>query len=195
MPRSKEFDVTKALDQAMCLFWRKGYWATSIEDLVEELGVQRYGIYATFKNKHDLFLAALDRYQTALASEWLQGVEQPDASLPAIEAHFAQLIATAETPAGRQGCLMCNTATELALHNDAVAQKVNDHVQRLTGAFRHALTNAQQQGEIGAAVNAEEYAPYLTGVVLGVSVYAKTPVDREAIKAYVQVALSILRRD
>jgi TetR/AcrR family transcriptional regulator, transcriptional repressor for nem operon len=192
MPRSKEFDPTRALDQAMQLFWRQGYHATSMDDLVAALEVQRYGIYAAFNSKHDLFLAALDRYLATVVSGLLAHVEQPDAGLSEIQAYFGRLVAIAHTAAGEIGCLMCNSATELAPHDSAVAAKVDTYVQRLTSAFRGALTNAQQRGELNGLLEVDAAAHYLTGTVIGISVYVKTPVQRASIAQYAQLALSLL---
>ena len=61
--REREFDRQEALVSAMNLFWRKGYNDTSVQDLVEETGVARSGLYGEFGDKHELFLAALDQYQ------------------------------------------------------------------------------------------------------------------------------------
>lgn len=192
MPRNKEFDPTRALDQAMHLFWRQGYYATSMDDLVAALHVQRYGIYAVFTSKHDLFLAALDRYLLTIVSDLLAQVEQPGAGVDEIRAYFGQLVMIAHSPAGEIGCLMCNSATELAPHNPDVAAKVEGYVQRLTTAFRNALQNAQGRRDLDGSLDLEAAAHYLTGTVIGVSVYAKTPVQRDAIDQYVDVALSLL---
>ena len=69
MARQKEFDREEALDRAMAAFWSKGYAATSIEDLVAHMGIQRGSLYGTFGDKRRLFLAALDRYQRVVARE------------------------------------------------------------------------------------------------------------------------------
>ncbi len=65
MARTKEFDPDAALQSALELFWRRGYEATSMADLVEALGIGRASIYATFGNKHDLYLKALERYASS----------------------------------------------------------------------------------------------------------------------------------
>ncbi len=62
MARTKEFDPDVALRKVLDLFWRRGYEATSMADLVEHLGVARASIYATFGGKRELYLKALDRY-------------------------------------------------------------------------------------------------------------------------------------
>ena len=67
MPRTKEFDPEVALERAMELFWRRGYATTSVADLVAHLGVARASLYSTFGTKHDLYVAALERYKIGRA--------------------------------------------------------------------------------------------------------------------------------
>jgi len=72
MGRTKQFNRQAALEDAMKVFWAKGFHGTSMQDLVDELGVNRQSLYDTFGGKHELFEAALERYrellQTALGS-------------------------------------------------------------------------------------------------------------------------------
>lgn len=192
MPRSKEFEPVRATERAMEVFWRQGYHATSLDDLVTELGVQRYGIYSTFKSKQGLFLAALEHYLTTVVGALLSELERPDAGLAAIQTYFTRMVSIARTPAGLRGCLMCNTAVELAPHDAAVSERVYDFLRRLEAAFGGALANAQARGELTQVVTPTDAARYLTGVVLGLNVYVKTPVERDAINTYVRVALSAI---
>ncbi len=62
MGRPREFNVDKALDHALHVFWRKGYEGTSIADLTETIGITKPSLYAAFGNKEELFRKALDRY-------------------------------------------------------------------------------------------------------------------------------------
>ncbi len=193
MPRNKEFEPEEALDKAMGVFWRKGYFDTSVDDLVQQVGVSRYGLYATFGNKQELFLASLDRYRDTFVAQLIAGLETPNASLAEIQSFFGTFIELSKTERGKLGCFMCNTATELALHDDRVAKKVDNHIQRLTKAFHKALSNARQRKEIKSDINIEDYAKYLTGVTLGLCVYARSQVNPEIIESYIRVALKTLR--
>ena len=192
MPRNKEFEPEEALDKAMGVFWHKGYFDTSVDDLVQQVGVSRYGLYGTFGNKHELFLASLDRYRDTFVSQLLADLENPKASLAEIQSFFMTFIEMCQTERGKLGCFMCNTATELALHDDRVAEKIDNYLQRLTKAFCKALTNAQQQQEINSDIDVDDYAKYLTGVTLGLCVYARAQVNLEIIESYVKVALKTL---
>ncbi|MEM7759390.1 MAG: TetR/AcrR family transcriptional regulator [Cyanobacteria bacterium P01_A01_bin.40] len=192
MPRNKEFEPELALDKVMTVFWRKGYFDTSVDDLVQQVGVSRYGLYGTFGNKYELFLASLDRYRDTFVSGIQRDLEAPDASLAEIQNYFAAFVEMRKTEQGKLGCFMCNTATELSLHDDLVAEKVHCYLKRLTKAFHKALTNARKREEIKSEINIDDYAQYLTGVVLGLCVYARSQTKPEIIASYVKVALSNL---
>src|ERR1041385_1958150 len=75
VPRTKAFQPAEALDRAMDLFWRDGYAATGLDQLVRRTGASRYGLYVTFGGKRDLFLACLERYSQAVMDPMLEPLE------------------------------------------------------------------------------------------------------------------------
>ncbi len=192
MPRSREFEPQEALQKAMQVIWQKGYSATSIEDLVEHTGVSRYGLYTTFGEKRDLFLAVLDCYRDTVVSRLLGVLERPEAGLHAIRDYFQVLADTADTLAGRFGCLMCNTAVELAPFDPEIAEKVQAHLSRIQRAFTTALHTAKRQGDLEPDFDCEGYAEYLLGQTQGLFVLARSLVPRETIRHFVEIALSRL---
>ncbi len=113
MPRAPRYKKDETLDRALHLFWQNGYLNTSIEDLVEATGVQRYGLYQNFGSKHDLFLSALGRYQEVYITHRLRDLEGENAGLDEIKSVINGLAVFADSPLGRFGCLLCNTAVEL----------------------------------------------------------------------------------
>ena len=80
MPRTKAFQPAEALDRAMELFWHRGYAATGLDQLVRHTGASRYGLYATFGGKRDLFLASLERYSQAVMDPMIGPLEAARAS-------------------------------------------------------------------------------------------------------------------
>ena len=62
MPRTKQFCEIETLEKAVELFWNKGFHATSMQDLVSHLGINRASLYATYGDKSDLFKKALCAY-------------------------------------------------------------------------------------------------------------------------------------
>ena len=124
MARTREFCPSEALDKAMRVFWAKGYFGTSIEDLVAATGVSRYGLYGEFGGKNGLFLAALAHYQASVVCPMLDIIGRPGASLPALRALFALLAEFSRQPGGKLGCLVFNSVNEMGLHDEATAGKI-----------------------------------------------------------------------
>src|ERR1700692_1987824 len=79
MGRPRSFDVEKALDRALQVFWRKGYEAASLSDLTKAVGVNRPSLYAAFGDKETLFRKALDRYLNGPAAYTQEALKEPTA--------------------------------------------------------------------------------------------------------------------
>src|SRR6478609_6945275 len=125
MARTKEFDPDAVLQSALELFWRRGYEATSMTDLVEHIGIGRASIYATFGSKHELYLKALDRYTETHDPLLMSELSQPGPALPAVRTLVRRFAAEAASPEGRlNGCFVTNTAAELAPHDAAAGRRV-----------------------------------------------------------------------
>jgi len=177
----------------MKVFWQKGYANTSIEDLVSATGVNRYGLYDEFENKHGLFLAALEHYQNTVVKMLFGMVERPEASLTDIYAYFAKLVELSSSEMGKLGCLMANCASEVAPHDEVAANKVEKFRARLQLGFRNALSNAKAAGKLSAQFDVEQVADFLTGVMQGLSVMARSHTDPKMMANVVEVALSCLK--
>src|SRR5690349_17002162 len=117
MVRTKQFDKHAALDQAMELFWERGYHATSIQDLVDTLGVNRQSLYDTYGGKDALFLAALERYRDLQAVPMRRSLERDAPAIEVLREFLGSFIDNALSP-GFKGCFMANTITELAVHDE-----------------------------------------------------------------------------
>ena len=117
MARPRNFDEQDVLRKAINLFWRQGYKATSMEDLVQGLGISRASLYDTFGDKHQLYLRALGEYdkESNEVATTLLGIERP--APEAVRALLESAMASS-TGADRQwGCFMVNSLIELAPHD------------------------------------------------------------------------------
>lgn len=103
MPRKKQFDPGVALRQAMELFWEKGYEATSIQDLLEKMGINRFSLYDTFKGKRELFDAAMALYLAGQVAPLLEEMRLGKPGLASIRRYFDLTTARLTGPAGRWG--------------------------------------------------------------------------------------------
>lgn len=189
MARTKEFDPDSALRAAMDLFWRKGYEATSMQDLVDGLGIGRASIYATFGSKHELYLLALDRYAEERRLEALERLARPGPVLPAVRALVRAILEGALTDP--RGCLMTNTAVECAPGNRPVTRRVESNWDGLETSFAGALVRARSQGELAMDKDPLALARLIVTLVQGLRVMAKVP-DPRRMRDAVDLVLSLL---
>lgn len=193
MARTKEFEPERALESAMDLFWRRGYEATSVQDLLEEMGIGRGSMYGTFGDKRELFLAALDRFEetrVARAGEILNG--SPSA-MEGIRRLLETTIENLVSYEPRRGCLLANTAVELAPHDAEAAARISRYVRGTEDAFEKALVRGRAAGEIPADKDPRALARFLVSMLHGVRVLARAGVDRRVLDDSVQTALEALR--
>lgn len=192
MARNREFDPKEALEKAMMVFWKKGFVDTSIDDLVDATGVSRYGLYGEFGSKRGLFLASLDHYQDTAVKAFFGIIEQPGAALTEIREYFDKVLELYSQPAGKLGCLMCNSATEVAPHDKGVEKKVQGALNRMTAGFSVALMNAKNREEVRADLDTKQAADFLTGILLGVSVMVRSGASKQMISNTVEMSLASL---
>ncbi|TCM92637.1 TetR family transcriptional regulator [Paenibacillus sp. BK033] len=190
MARSKEFDVDAVLLKAMKLFWSQGYEKTSMQDLVEHMGIHRRSIYDTFGDKHALYLMALKRYGDTV---WSSIEQKAQSSLSAKAAIRSVMEAVIEQNEERpKGCLMVNTAVELALHDPELKGYVNESWSGTEELFRKLILKGQQTGELSASLDADTIAPYLNNALIGLRVMVKTQNHTEKLKQVIGTTMSIL---
>ncbi|GGV37223.1 TetR family transcriptional regulator [Streptomyces longisporoflavus] len=193
MARTKEFDPDAALQSALELFWRRGYEATSMADLVAELGIGRASIYATFGNKHELYLKALDRYATLQNPRLLAELSQPGPALPAVRAVVRRFGAEAASAEARlNGCFITNTAAELGPHDDAAARCVERSWEHIETLLHSALVRAQAQGELPQDRDPLALARVLLTLMQGLRVIGKASRDGARLRDATEQALSLL---
>jgi TetR/AcrR family transcriptional repressor of nem operon len=190
--RTKEFDPEAALQAALELFWRRGYEATSMSDLVEHLGVGRASIYATFGSKHELYMKALERYQEQLP-DLLRELSRPGPVLPAVHAVVRRYADEAAAEELRlHGCFLTNTAAELAPHDPAAARQVERNWDQLETVLHSALVRAQAQGELSADRDPLTLARMLLVLLQGLKIVGKASPDPARVRDAAEQALALL---
>lgn len=192
MARPKEFERDVVLDRAMRVFWSRGYEATSIQALVDRMGIQRGSLYGTFGDKRALFFAAIDRYDRVVSAKLLAALDEPASGKEAIRRFFRLKVELARTPRRPRGCLVTNSAAELASGDRGTAARVGAVLTRIEAAFHRAVVRAQKAGEIDARRDARALARFLTSSAQGLSVMAKTLPEPGVLEDIVTVTLAAL---
>ncbi|MFE0647990.1 TetR/AcrR family transcriptional regulator [Streptomyces sp. NPDC059534] len=193
MARTKEFDPDAALQAALELFWARGYEATTMSDLVEHLGIGRASIYATFGNKHELYLRAMDRYLETRDPRIVEELSAPGPALPAVRALVRRFAAEAATDGERlNGCFVTNSAAELGPHDAAVARRVELSWEQIETLLYAALTRARAGGELPTDRDPRALARMLLVLMQGIRVVGKASSDPGRVGDAAEQALGLL---
>jgi len=189
MARPREFDVDQALDRATEVFWTRGYEATSVQDLVDALGVNRASLYGTFGDKAQLFAAVLDRYGQQVKAHIARELAPPAAGAEAIRSWFRALIQMATQPTGPRGCLLIGTLGAATDAPDALREQVVAAVRASTDHLQEALVRAP---ELAGRDDLRTLARFFAAEGHGLAVLARAGVRRQELEAAAEVALKLL---
>ena len=192
MPRPKEFNPDDAIEKAMHVFWHKGYEATSMEDLLTAMNLNRGSLYDTFGDKRQLFLKVIDRYCHGFVGEKFSLLDQPGPALPTLRRFIHGMIEGALADPQRRGCLIANTVMELAPHEKEIAGTLRQALTMAEDTFFKALARAKQQGELKHDKDPRALARFLTTMMQGTIVMIKAGASADAVKQTAETTLSIL---
>lgn len=191
MARPREFDTRHALENAMGVFWTKGYEAASLAGLTRAMGISKSSLYETFGSKHELFLASIGLYSETMIGRLSGQLDAQVSARGAIESLFAMFIDEALGPDPR-GCLLGNCASEVASHDPQAAARIAKGMGKLEDLFHRTVVRGQAAGEISGDHDARALARYLTCVANGLRVMGKVTPDRRALTDMKRLAMTAL---
>lgn len=193
MPRPKAFNPDEALEKAMHVFWHKGYEATSMEDLLTAMDLNRGSLYATFGDKRELFLKAMDRYCAGggIGSR-ISILNEPGPALPLIRRFIDRMLEFGLSDPLRRGCLLTNAVMELGPRDKNIARKVAGRLQMAEEAFFKLLARAKREGELANDQDPRALARVLVTMMQGTIVMIKAGTPANVVKQTAETALSIL---
>jgi TetR/AcrR family transcriptional repressor of nem operon len=192
MPRPREFDEPIVLEAAMRCFWHRGYEQTSMRDLAEEMGITSASIYNTFGDKRSLYRRALDYYLENSVRDRVARLT-PLPPVPALRAFFDEIVERSVTDKQRRGCMLVNSALEMAPYDPEFQKLVADEMIFLESFFLRCIAEGQQDGTIISKRPAGELAKVLLSVLLGIRVLARTRPQRTVLESAASGALSLLK--
>ena len=188
MGRPREFDVDKALDLALQVFWRKGYEGASMADLTETMGITKPSLYSAFGNKEELFRKALDRYVDGPGGYVQVALGKPAAR--AVVEHLlygaADAVTDPDHPPGClavQGALSCGDAAE-SIKQELMSRRANGEED-----LRKRFDRAIAEGDLPAGSDAADLARYISAILQGMAVQAAGGTSREQLRKIAEMAL------
>ena len=192
MPWEKSFDESDVIEQAMEVFWQKGYAATSISDITDATGLKRGSLYNAFDGKHDLFVRGLLKYGNDRRTSKLRILETVDDPREAIRMFFDSLVKATLNDPDKKGCLLFNTALEYPSHDDVVKKLVNDGIKEVVTFFEGRINRGKELGIIPDSVETRPAAKALIALVVGIRVLGRGAFGRTALQQVAQQAIDLI---
>jgi TetR/AcrR family transcriptional repressor of nem operon len=193
MARSKDFDEDETLDKAVQLFWYKGYNATSAQDLVDGLGINRSSLYNTFGDKKQLFLKSLARYRAQTTGAMLAFISASTNAEETVRSLLQFAAQESVTDVLPRGCFMVNSAVEVAPHDPDMLQAVTDNRKAVEEALCSLATQGQASGHFSGTQSARSIARFIFNTISGIRVAARSGASAETFEDIIEVTLRALR--
>jgi AcrR family transcriptional regulator len=189
--RPRAFDREAALEQAMCLFWRKGFEATSIADLTGALGIGAPSLYAAFGSKEALYAEALRHYQERFGSLTWERFAAAPTLREAVELLLLDSAAalTAGGPGDPRGCMLVLSSVGRDEHAEigaALSSGRAEVLQRLQAR----LARAVSAREISGRADVRALARFIQTGHHGMSLLARDGADRAELESVARVAMA-----
>jgi TetR/AcrR family transcriptional regulator, transcriptional repressor for nem operon len=192
MARPKEFDPEHVLAKAMNLFWRLGYENTSLDALIEEMGIARQSLYDTFGDKRALYLEAMAFYRDQTNRQMETMLEET----PSVRNGFRRLLwglAGETREQHERGCLLLSANLQRDPKDAVIRDFLRDNQLRVEAIFARALRRAQQQEELPPQADPSALARFFVATIQGMRAMARLQSDRAALEQVAQVALAVFQ--
>jgi TetR/AcrR family transcriptional repressor of nem operon len=192
MARTKEFDENRAIDAAVDCFWLNGYEGTSVRDLAQSMGIGGASLYNAYGDKRALFARSLERYASRSMRERIGRLEARRQPKEAIRAFLAEIIDRSLKDPDRRGCLLVNSALDVAPHDAKIGRVVAGYLDEIRAFFRRNIEAGRKAGQMPRDLDPEQVSGHLLGVVLGIRVLALTGAKRRLLEGVAWPALDLL---
>jgi len=159
----KQFDEAAALKTIMEVFWRQGYEAASIDDLVAATGLKRGSLYNAFGSKERMFLLAFEGYVEAFEEELLTALDRGSLR-EGLTALFDRVLGNLEDGGTPPGCFIANHLSDVGRRDDKVTRALKARLEKTERRFYQRLLRAQAEGEIPPGIDLLAKARYLAGL-------------------------------
>ena len=188
MGRPRQFDMDKALDRALDVFWRHGFEGASISDLTEAMGISPPSLYAAFGNKETLFRSALDRYAETRRQIWVELMKEPTARAM-MERLFDRIIGFYAEDGNPNCCMLVKGTLSSGDCGKVLANHLIAKRAESAAILVDRLAKAKVAGELADDVNPTDLASYYMTVLDGMSVRAAGGATRDELRKVADLAM------
>ncbi|MYM70573.1 TetR family transcriptional regulator [Pseudoduganella sp. FT55W] len=194
----KQFNEDQALERAMHVFWRRGYGATSMQELAQATGVLRGSLYHAYGDKQNIFLLAFARYREHYLGKVREHMRLADAEA-ALRAYFAYVIASMSEPVPQldgtpsshtRGCLTTKIATDETAMDEPVRNALRGMLDGLEQVLEERLSQADARDRL--TLSPQAAARLLVAFTRGNVVMERIYHGQEHLQATVESMIQVL---
>ena len=186
--RPREFNVDRALDRALKVFWRKGYEGATLPDLTKAMRINRPSLYAAFGSKEELFRKALDRYAEGPAGYIREALNEPTARAVAERLLHGTIDMVTDRRHPR-GCLIVQGALACGEAADSIRKELVSRRLASEAAIRERFERAVSEGDLRADSHPADLARYIMAVIHGTAVQAASGASHAELRRVAAMAL------
>ena len=187
--RPLSFDRDNALEQAMHVFWERGYEAASISDLTSAMGITPPSLYTAFGDKEKLFLEAIERYALGPGSAGPRALKEEPTARAAIERWLHEAADELTRPCHPKGCMVVMATTNCSVAAEHVQTALTRRRAAAIANIRERIQDGIDKGELPAETDAKALSNFYSTIYQGMSMQAKDGATRASLMATVDAAM------
>jgi len=187
--RPLSFDRERALEQAMHVFWKRGYEAASVAELTAAMGITAPSLYTAFGDKEQLFLAAIERYANGPAAGFPAALEEEPTAYAAIRRLLLEAAEELTRPEHPKGCMISMATTNCSEASAHIQAALIKRREAGNTGIRCRIECGMSKGELPAGTCAAGLADFYSTVYRGMAMQAADGASREALVAVAENAL------
>lgn len=193
--RQLQFDKQQALEQAMCVFWKKGFLGASLSELTLAMGINKPSLYAAFGNKEALFIAAVEHYLSRYASPHIALLNEPDKPLgERLKAYLCSIARLLSDKSKPGGCFLSVASTEMAGNN--MPEKALDTIVKANSFSENYLTSFFQsekdRGQLKPDADIEQLVLLINTFIHGMAAMARNGLPQKQLETMVESMVNML---
>lgn len=190
--RPKDFDENVVLDRAVDIFWKQGYEATSLEQLLEVMKMGKGSMYHNFGNKRDVFKLALNRFMHNFSTWFTAEISAAKDPIEFIRKFFLS-IPKQEMNDHQKGCFLGNTVAELACIDPGLEKLAVEHLSKIEHTFYVYIKEAQANGNLKSKEDAKLLARHLINLWNGLNITRRMYQNPRDLTPLVMLQLKVLQ--
>src|SRR5882672_8200277 len=187
--RPLSFDRDKALENAMHIFWERGYEAASVSELTAAMGITPPSLYAAFGDKERLFLEAIERYASGPGGGAPRALAEEPTARAAIERLLHEAAEELTSSCHPAGCMVVTAATNCSVASAHIQAALAKRRASAEAGIRERIEQGIADGELPADTDAAALANFYTTVFQGMAMQARDGASHDSLLATAGTAM------